>query len=138
MEILLNKCYGGYGLSDEAVRLYLTKKNIPIVINSKSSDKYFKYYIVEDNDRFSEYNIPRTDPVIIEVIKELGKKANGSSAELAIISIPDGCQYYIDEYDGMESIATWFELTEEDLLNGITPEKLELLKSVDSIKLMQR
>jgi len=36
----------------------------------------------------------------------------------------------------MESIETWFELTEEELLKGITPEKLQLLKSVDSIKIV--
>jgi hypothetical protein len=45
MEILLNKCYGGYGLSDEAVRLYLTKKNIDIKLNPKYSTEFFKYYI---------------------------------------------------------------------------------------------
>jgi len=136
MDILINRCYGGYGLSDKAVRLYLTKKNIPIVLNPQYSDSYFKYYIVEDNNQFSGYNISRNDSVIIEVVRELGKNANGSSAELKIVSIPDGCHYDIDEYDGMESIKTWFELTEEDLLKGITPEKLKTLKSVDFIKIL--
>lgn len=135
MEILLNKCYGGYGLSDEAVRLYLTKKNIPIVSNLAHDSKYFKYYIVGDNEQFSDYNIPRTDPVIIQVVRELGKKANGRNAELVITSIPDGCEYYIDEYDGIESIETWFELTEQDLLDGISPERLIQLKSAHSIRI---
>lgn len=136
MEIVLNKCYGGYGLSDEAVRLYLTMKNIPIVLNKRYSDHLFIYYIVGDNDRFSDYNISRTDPVLIEVVKKLGKRANDNSAELVIISIPDGCQYLIDDYDGMESIQTWFELTEEDLLKGVAPEKLKALKSADFIKII--
>lgn len=136
MDILINKCYGGYGLSDEAVRLYLTKKNIPIVLNKEWSGNYSKYYIVGDNDRFSDYNIERTDPVLIEVVKTLGKRANDNSAKLEIVSIPNGCQYLISEYDGMESIETWFELTEEDLLKGITPEKLKSLKSVDFIKII--
>ena len=135
MEILLNKCYGGYGLSDKAVKLYLTKKNIPIVPNPAYASKYFKYYIVGDDERFSDHNIPRMDPVIIEVVKDLGKKANGSNAELEIVSIPDGCEYYIDEYDGIESIETWFELTEQDLLDGISPERLIQLKSAHSIRI---
>jgi len=63
MEIILNKCYGGYGLSDEAVRLYLTKKNIPIVLNPAYASKYFKYYIVGDDERFSDSSISRTDPI---------------------------------------------------------------------------
>lgn len=136
MEIVINKCYGGYGLSNEAVELYLTKKNIPIVPNPAYASKYFKYYIVGDDERFSDRSIFRTDPVIIEVIKELGKKANGSNAELEIVSIPDGCDYYIDEYDGIESIETWFELTEQDLLDGISPERLIQLKSAHSIKIV--
>jgi hypothetical protein len=35
---------------------------------------------------------------------------------------------YLDEYDGMESVETWFELTEEDLLNGISSERLTATK----------
>jgi len=135
MDILLNKCHGGYGLSDEAVRLYLTKKNIEIKLNPKYSSSYFNYYIVGDNEQFSDHNIPRTDPVIIEVVRELGKKANGKSAELKIVSIPDGCEYYIDEYDGMESIETWFEISKSELLNGVSVERLEQLSQASSIKI---
>lgn len=136
MEILLNKRYGGYGLSDEAVRLYLTKKNIKLRLNPKYSTSHFKYYMIEGNDQFTDHHIPRTDPVIIEVVRELGKKANGRNAELVITSIPDGCEYCIDEYDGMESIETWFELTEQDLLNGVSPERLQQLKTAHSIRIV--
>lgn len=135
MEILLNKCYGGYGLSNEAVRLYLIKKNIEFRLNPKCSTGHFKYYMIEGNDQFSDHNIPRTDPVIIQVVRDLGKKANGRCAELVITSIPDGCEYYIDEYDGMESIETWFELTEQELLNGVSLERLNQLKSATSIRI---
>lgn len=136
MEILLNKCYGGYGLSNEAVRLYLTKKNIEFKLNPKYSTGFFKYYMIEGNDQFSDHNIPRTDPVIIQIVREMGEKANGNCADLQIVPIPDGCEYYIDEYDGMESIETWFELTEQDLLNGVSPEKLQQLKTVSSIRIV--
>ncbi len=46
----------------------------------------------------------RTDPLLIQVIEELGEDASGSCAELEVIEIPDGVQYEIEEYDGMESI----------------------------------
>jgi hypothetical protein len=53
----------------------------------------------------------RHDPLLIECIETLGDKANGRCAELKIIEIPDGVDYTIDEYDGMEHIAekhrTW-------------------------------
>jgi hypothetical protein len=53
----------------------------------------------------------RTDPKLIQVVEELGEKANGQCAKLKIIEIPDTIQYDIEEYDGQESIhqrhASW-------------------------------
>lgn len=136
MKVVLNKCYGGYGLSDEAIELYLTKKNIPIV--SASTGNIYNYYIVGDDDRFNYYSIKdRHDPILVEVVEELGEKSYGYCAELEIIEIPDGCQYQIDEYDGMESIAgIWIEVTETELIKGISQEKLDLAKQGCSIKLI--
>lgn len=56
--------------------------------------------------------LDRHDPKLIQVIEELGDKANGKHAQLTIIEIPDGVDYEIDEYDGSEHIAekhrTWY------------------------------
>ena len=46
----------------------------------------------------------RTDPLLIEVIEELGDAANGSCAKLKVIEIPDGIKYEIEDYDGNESV----------------------------------
>ena len=42
--------------------------------------------------------------MLVDVVERLGKKANGESAELKVVEIPDGVEYEIDEYDGVESI----------------------------------
>jgi hypothetical protein len=53
----------------------------------------------------------RRDPDLIAVIEELGEKANGSFANLKIAEIPDGVEYEITEYDGLEEVVpprmTW-------------------------------
>lgn len=46
----------------------------------------------------------REDPILIEVVKELGNKASGSFSDLQIVEIPDELDYVIDDYDGYETL----------------------------------
>lgn len=46
----------------------------------------------------------RADPLLVQVVEELGEKANGKCAELRIVEIPDGVGWEIDEYDGIETV----------------------------------
>lgn len=46
----------------------------------------------------------RKDPVLVQVVEELGEEANGDHASLAIEDVPAGSKYRIDEYDGNERV----------------------------------
>lgn len=46
----------------------------------------------------------RADPLLVQVVEELGDAADGQCAELAIVEIPDDVSWEIDEYDGMERV----------------------------------
>jgi hypothetical protein len=46
----------------------------------------------------------RSDPLLIQVVRELGEEADGTHAELKIVEIPADVEYEISEYDGMESV----------------------------------
>jgi hypothetical protein len=70
----------------------------------------------EQNDLYNLYSLSnrfeeRTNPLLIQVVEELGKDANGQCAELTVLEIPDDVQWEIEEYDGMEWVAekhrTW-------------------------------
>ena len=87
-KIVYNACYGGFGLSDEAeIRYRELTDNI-------------------NNEDFDVYDIDRADPILAQVVEELGKKANGDYAELYIAEVPAGTKYRIDEYDGIETVMT--------------------------------
>lgn len=55
---------------------------------------------------FSVRNIERTDPVLVQVVEELGEAASDIFAELCIYNLSPGTLYRIDEYDGMENVRT--------------------------------
>jgi hypothetical protein len=46
----------------------------------------------------------RSDPLLVQVVEELGEKAWGECAELKVIEIPDDVKYEVYDYDGKESI----------------------------------
>jgi hypothetical protein len=101
MKVVINACYGGWGLSPRAVQRYAELKGMNLRVRTMTA---YPEYQLEDGTLFSEYSIERDDPMLVQVVEELGHKANGFVAKLKIVEIPDGVQYSIDDYDGMETI----------------------------------
>ncbi len=128
-KIVYNACYGGFSLSDEAIMRYAEIKGIKLY-SSVSKFGLTNYYLcqpeeydrilAEENSKpigpgryaqsnelyFSDRDIDRADPVLAQVVEELGDRANGSHAKLRIEELPAGTLYRIDEYDGIESVMT--------------------------------
>jgi hypothetical protein len=90
--VVINTCYGGFGLSQTAM------------------DEYVKLAGITERD-FHDRDIPRDDPYLVKVVKDLGSKANGSYSNLKIVEIPGDVSWHIGEYDGNEWVAedhrTW-------------------------------
>jgi hypothetical protein len=104
MKIVINSDYGGFGLSDEAMELYLTRKGIPF---DKKPWKFNEYIFVKpgtEDDLYLHWDVERDDPVLVQVVEELGEKADGRYSQLKIVEIPDDVEWDIQEYDGIESI----------------------------------
>lgn len=133
-KIVVNKCYGGFGLSHEGILEYAKRKGISIYLEKKDSTLIpWEYWTVPENERLKEvtneqwvsmsieerqaYNkthtgqtlyhrdIPRDDPALVETVEALGQEAYGTCAELSIVEIPDDVEWQIEEYDGREWIA---------------------------------
>lgn len=102
MKIVINRCYGGFGLSKKATEMYAEKKGITD-LGTWQHDAFYTNFYCRD--------IYRGDPVLIEVVETLGKDANGQHADLRIVEIPDDVNWKIEDYDGCEWVAevhrTW-------------------------------
>jgi hypothetical protein len=96
--VAVNRCYGGFSLSEKAVEILRTRMGDPKI----QSYSFQSYYSDDDDDgRYS-----RRHPVLIEVINELGEEADGPFAEIDVEYIEEKYKrfYSISEYDGMEGV----------------------------------
>ena len=49
-------------------------------------------------------DLKRDDTDLVAVVEELGEGANTIFSELEVVEIPDDINWYIDNYDGIETI----------------------------------
>lgn len=86
-QVVLNKCYGGFSLSEEAIS-WLKRHNLHL----------------EDSYMYDQ--LPRNHPLLIQCVLELGsKKASGQCAKLVVETIYTSIE--IDSYDGNESVMVY-------------------------------
>ena len=100
MKIVINTCFGGFGISKEAAEFMAKRGNARAKAELKDKGPFYGYGYV---DGF-EGQYERTDPDLIAAVESLGDKANGSCAKLRIVEVLDGIDWEIDEYDGQESV----------------------------------
>jgi hypothetical protein len=75
-----------------------------------STERYGPIIIVNGKHWYDK-DINRDDPVLVALVKELGKAAAGEHARLKVVRIPANVDWQIDDYDGKEWISerhrTW-------------------------------
>lgn len=132
MKIVINKCFGGFGLSLQGKEEYLKLKGRKAYFYKQikyswqgGKDEYCRISKGDDNGLFtitstkdlgdtttnipnkhffSTYDIERTDPDLVKVVEKLKEKSWGKFVELKIVEVPDNTKWYIHEYDEVESI----------------------------------
>lgn len=133
MKVVINRCYGGFGLSHKAVMEYAKLEGLTLYPHKDSLITHYttipweEYKTLEEKDHknpvkpgrfdksgsyyFSEGDIARNAPSLVKVVEQLKEDSWGFAAKLAIVEIPDGVEWQIEEYDGLEWVAekhrTW-------------------------------
>jgi len=117
--VAINRCFGGFGISDKAFEKLLERKGIAFEkVENESKLMGATYYqaghVGDDDYYISNYDHydDRADPDLIAVIEEMGQASWGWAAEIDIVEIPDDVKWHISEYDGLEHVAenhrTWY------------------------------
>jgi len=94
MKIVINTNFGGFGLSAEAEQL-LADAGIKMEGGAVMTDLPCDF---------------RAHPALVSVVETLGDKASAEYAQLKVVEIPDGVDWYTTEHDGNETIhegRTW-------------------------------
>ncbi len=141
MKLVLNKCFGGFGLSHEAMMEIFKHKGVtvyPYITNIDDDytgttwtrfqgqpptswfdnieylgiDPGKDSFVTGIGARCNEYNQfdsqaydnYTNDADLVAVVEALGDEASGVFAELRIVEIPDGMNYTIDDYGGVETV----------------------------------
>lgn len=133
MKVVINRCFGGFGLSDKATEMVMKRKGLGCFRYKQTKyefdggvDEFTRYESFNDNELFVYYHtkdygektnefsdetywygwkLERNDADLVAVVEELGEKlASGTLAELKVVEIPDDVNWEIDEYDGLETI----------------------------------
>jgi hypothetical protein len=95
-KIVINACYGGFGLSDKAIEA---------IAKRKGWTTYEYGFVTENGDKIYRDDIARDDPDLVAAVEELGEDASDRFALLEVVKIPDGIDWEISEYDGKEHVA---------------------------------
>ena len=133
MKLVINTCYGGFSLSDEAMRFIANEMGINLWVEPdpqfNTLTNYWTvppearpkpvvnddWYYMSDAERtahnkayeasqLSTHDMDRTSRHLIKAVETLGERANGGCADLKVVEIPDGISWELDEYDGIETV----------------------------------
>jgi hypothetical protein len=90
-KVVINRCHGGFGLSQDALEEYMKR--------------------TQTNEETCGWDIARTDPHLIAIVEDMGAQASDRYSQLRVVEIPEDVDWYIEDYDGLEWIAerhrTW-------------------------------
>ncbi len=114
--IVINRQHGGFGLSWDAQIEYLNRAGIAYtLVDRESRDDTIRFgqeiKLANGDDWNDRHDIARDDPILVDIVREMGDDANGGFANLRVVKIPGDVEWTIDEYDGLEWVSekhrTW-------------------------------
>ena len=88
-KVVINACFGGFSLSDEAKREYLRRTDQTWTEKPSTYASMGPTFYV-DGKHWSERDLSRVDPELVAVVESLGGEADGAYASLKVEALPEG------------------------------------------------
>lgn len=106
--VVINRCYGGFGLSFAGKIAYLDRAGVAYTLEpqaDRDTQNRLGPRILVDDAEFSDRTLDRSDPALVSVVRDLEAAAAGPFAELRIVKIPADVDWEIADHDGREWVA---------------------------------
>lgn len=118
MKLVINACFGGFGLSPDAYRWLAEKRGVECHFHKWSGGRIGDTVPIRDGEpmgifwhakdqhgnHIDDMREDRSNPLLVELVETLGDKASGQCASLKVVEVPDDIRVEIDEYDGNETV----------------------------------
>lgn len=104
-KVAINTSYGGYRLSEEAVRAIAERRGCTIVNRGGESFAYFML-VDQGGQEIDPQDLPRTDTDLIAVVEALGPDRAGADGNRIVVR-EVGITVEIDNYDGKEEVRVY-------------------------------
>ena len=104
--VAINKCFGGFGLSRSAMHRLRVLGQITAVNETDIGEEWPGLSGTTRSPNLDSFcsEIKRDDPLLIQVLEEMGDEASAEMAEVRVVGIPDGVKWTIHYYDGLEHV----------------------------------
>lgn len=131
-EVVLNGCYGGFGVSKEGILEILKRKGLTVI--KETGDRFIYTFLASDGKEYGGHSFDREDAELIAAIKECGSDFMSSSCASLDVEEYDeeNFTYWIDEYDGIETLMLEPVVSESKLAKCKNVEEImDYLESLD-------
>lgn len=95
MKIVINRCFGGFNLSQEGQKLYFE-------LQDSDPGNWLERF--QSYEHWQPWDTKRTDAALVAVVEQLGETSWGRHSQLKVVEVPDEIDWYIQDYDGIETV----------------------------------
>jgi hypothetical protein len=112
--VVINAEHGGFSVSRAAEVAYLERTGTAYTFQDRedrAATLSKGQYIMVNDQYWNGSTIKRDDPVLVDIVREMGEAADGPLASLRVVQLPADVDWQVEEYDGQEWVAerhrTW-------------------------------